>query len=65
VLYVPETICCLVNREGERMSFKERLLWLPHNLFAHPLMVFLPNKWGNWIHNVTIPKISALEEKKR
>ncbi len=46
-------------------TFKERLLWLPHNLFAHPLMIFLPNKWGNWIHNVTIPKISTFEEKKR
>ena len=47
------------------MSVKERLLWLPHNLFAHPLMVFLPQKWGSWVHNITIPKNSLLKEKER
>ena len=47
------------------LALKERLLWLPHNLFAHPLMVFLPRTWGIWIHNVTIPKNSALKEVER
>lgn len=47
------------------MSIKERLLWLPHNLIAHPIMVFVPHKWGNWIHNITIPKDSRLKEKER
>ena len=45
------------------MSLKERLLWLPHNLIAHPLMVFLPYSWGVWIHDATIPKTSTLKEK--
>jgi len=44
---------------------KERLLWLPHNLIAHPLMVILPLQWGNWIHNKTIPKWSEKEENER
>ena len=47
------------------MSFKERLLWLPHNLFVHPLMVFLPKTWGNWLHNNTIPMASSLKEEPR
>ena len=41
------------NKNGEQMTFKERILWAPHNLIAHPLMVFLPSKWGNWIHDKT------------
>ena len=47
------------------MTLKERLLWLPHNLIAHPMMVFLPIKYGNWLHNITIPKYSELKEKER
>ena len=47
------------------MSFKERLLWLPHNLFAHPLMIFLPVEWGNWVHDITLPKQQTLNENER
>jgi len=47
------------------MSFKERMLWLPHNLIAHPLMVIMPRKWGVWIHNKTIPTASSLKEEPR
>lgn len=36
-----------------------RLRWAPHNLIAHPLMVFLPTAWGDWLHNVTVPKGQA------
>jgi len=36
-------------------NIKERILWLPHNLIAHPLMAVLPIRWGNWIHDKTIP----------
>ena len=42
----------------------ERLLWFPHNAIAHPLMVFLPEAWGMWIHNMTIPTTSKLKENK-
>jgi len=45
------------------MSLKERVLWFPHNFFAHPLMAVLPESWGTWIHNITIPKRSMLKEK--
>ena len=44
---------------------KERLLWLPHNLIAHPLMVILPIKWGNWIHNKTIPKFGTTKKENK
>lgn len=47
------------------MKIKERILWAPHNLFVHPLMVFLPTKYGRWLHNISIPKKSILKEKKR
>ena len=39
-------------------SLRERLLWLPHNLFAHPLMILLPKSWGDWVHDKTIPRRS-------
>ena len=42
----------------------ERLLWFPHNAIAHPLMVFLPEAWGMWIHNMTIPTTNKLKENK-
>ena len=45
------------------MSLYERILWLPHNAIAHPLMVVLPYAWGVWIHNKTIPLSSSLREK--
>lgn len=32
-----------------------RFAWALHNLVAHPLMVFLPRTWGDWVHNVTTP----------
>ena len=40
-------------------ELKQRLRWLPHNLIAHPLMVFLPTKWGDWLHEVTVPSEEA------
>ena len=51
----------LTNEVG--MSLYERILWLPHNAIAHPLMVVLPYAWGVWIHNKTIPMSSSLKEK--
>ena len=39
----------------------KRLMWLPHNLIAHPLMVFLPDSWGQWLHDWTIPNQSKDE----
>ena len=45
------------------MSLYERLIWLPHNLVAHPLKVFMPYDWGVWLHNVTIPMNSKLKER--
>ena len=42
------------------MSIKKRILWMPHNIIAHPLMVFLPEKWGIWLHDITIPKTKKL-----
>ena len=44
---------------------KERVLWIPHNIIAHPLMAILPKKYGNKIHNITIPKLSRLKENER
>ena len=38
----------------------KRFKWMMHNMVGHPLMeIFnllgLP-KWGNWIHDATLPK---------
>ena len=44
------------------MNLKQRILWLPHNLIAHPLMVFLPSKIGVWLHDITIPNDEKLNE---
>lgn len=27
-----------------------------HNLVAHPLLVFLPQRWGTWFHDWTAAK---------
>jgi len=55
-----------INEEkSEKVSSKERLLWLPHNILAHPLMIFLPQSWGIWVHNKTIPRKSKLKERER
>lgn len=32
-----------------------RFRWALHNLVAHPLMVFLPTRWGDWLHDTTVP----------
>lgn len=48
-----------------RNRLKKRILWLPHNLIAHPLMAILPRKIGNKIHDITIPKFSNLDEPQR
>lgn len=46
-------------------QLKERLIWLPHNLIAHPLMVILPTRWGNWMHDKTIPTCPSRMENER
>ena len=52
-------------RKRIKNSIKERVLWAPHNVLAHPLMIILPRGLGNWVHNKTIPKNSELVEDMR
>jgi len=35
--------------------------WSLHNLIAHPLsevlhLVGCPERWGNWVHDITVPE---------
>lgn len=38
------------------IDMPHRMIWLPHNLIAHPLMTILPRSWGDKLHNFTTPK---------
>ena len=43
-----------------------RFQWTIHNMVAHPLsevlfIVGCPERWGNWIHDVTVPDHGAGE----
>lgn len=50
---------CLQNANMTRLLYeldlRERLRWAFHNLVAHPMSVFLPRTWGEWLHEVTTP----------
>lgn len=45
-----------------KQRLKERILWMPHNIIAHPLMAVLPTRMGNIIHNATIPTMAKKKE---
>lgn len=45
------------------MNIKKRFLWSIHNLIAHPMLVLLPQKWGSWLHDITIPNNNKIEGK--
>jgi len=33
---------------------RDKLAEILHNCIAHPLMPFLPRKWGNFLHDWTL-----------
>jgi hypothetical protein len=50
---------CPVMFEGKKMKYP-KLVWMVHNLIAHPLMqilaLFKLYKWAFYIHDKTVPK---------
>jgi len=43
------------------LDLKQRLKWALHNGVAHPLMVVLPRKLADKVHDATIPRSERLK----